>query len=113
EALGQCAGVRPPLLHPAVELGELREADRRGDLRHPVVEADEDVLILRRLAVMPEQPGPLRDPVVVGYDHTAFAGRHVLRGVEREARGVAEVARLLAVILRPGGLRGVLDYRDA
>src|SRR5207245_466918 len=113
EALRQGARVRPPLLHPAIELGELREADRRRDLRHPVVEADEDVLVLRGLAVVPEEPGLLRDPVVVGDDHAAFAGRHVLRGVEREARGVAEVARLLAVVLRAGGLGGVLDDRDA
>src|SRR2546428_1845529 len=91
-ALGRRPGLRPPLLDPAVELRELREADRRGDLRHPVVEADEDVLVLRRLAVVPEEPRLVGDPVVVGDDHAAFAGRHVLRGVEREARGFAEVA---------------------
>src|SRR3989442_1548473 len=87
--------------------------DGRRDFRHPIVETDEDVLVLRRLAVVPEEAGSLRDAVVVGDDHAAFARRHVLRRVEGEARGVAEVARLLAVVLRAGGLGRVLDYRDA
>src|SRR5436309_9549094 len=113
EAFGQRARVRPPLLHPAVELRELREADRGRDFRHPIVETHEDVLVLRRLAVMPEEPGPLRDAVVVGDDHAALAGRHVLRRVEGEARRVSEVARLLAVVLRAGGLGGVFDDGDA
>src|SRR2546422_756958 len=113
EALRQRARVRTPLLHPAVQLRELHEADRGRDFRHPIIETDEDVLVLRRLAVMPEEPGPLRDAVVVGDDHAALAGRHVLRRVEREARGVAEVARLLAVVLRAAGLGRVLDDRGA
>src|SRR5438093_4442147 len=113
EALGQRPRVRSPLLHPAVQLRELREADRRRDLRHPVVETDEDVLVFHGLAVMPEEAGPLRDPVVISDDHASFARRHVLRRVEREARRAAEVARLLAVLLRAGGLGRVLDDRDA
>ena len=113
EAFRERAGVRPPLLHPSVELRELHEADRRRDFRHAGVEADEDVLVLRRLAVVPEETRLFRDSIVVGHDHAAFPGRHVLRRVEREAGGVAEVARLLAVVLGAGGLGRVLDDRDA
>src|SRR5436309_3450509 len=112
EAFRERAGVRPPLLHPSLELRELHEADRGRDIGHAVVEADEHVLVLRRLAVVPEETRLFRDSIVVGQDHAAFPGRHVLRRVEREAGGVAEVARLLAVVLGAGGLGRVLDDRD-
>src|SRR5207249_11001068 len=55
EAFRQGLGVRPTLLHPAVELPQLNEADRRGDLGHAVVVAEEGMLILRHLPVVPEQ----------------------------------------------------------
>ena len=82
EAIRQGEGIRAALLHPSVELLELHEPDCRSDLRHAVVEADKDVLVLRNLAVVPKEAGLFRDLVVIGEDHAAFAGRHVLRRVE-------------------------------
>src|SRR5437762_4309941 len=112
ESFRQGPGVRPTLLHPAVELPQLYEADRRGDLGHAVVVAEESMLILRHLPVVPEQTRFVRDRVVVRDDHAALAGRHILGRVEREAGRVAEVARLLAVVFRAVGLGRVLDHRE-
>src|SRR5207247_558406 len=79
EAFRQGGRVRTALLDPAVELLELHKPDGRGNFRHAVIVADEDVLVLRGLAMIPKEAGLLRDLVIVGDDHAAFARRHVLR----------------------------------
>src|SRR3972149_5228854 len=113
EPLREPSCVLAPLPHEAVELPELDEPDCGGNLRHPLVVPDEDVLVLRRLAVVPQEATRLRDPWIVRDDHPALAARrHVLRRVERKTRDVPEVPRLPAVVLRAVGLARVLDYHE-
>jgi hypothetical protein len=49
------------------------------------------------------------DLVVVGDDHTALAGGHLLIGVEGEGSGIAKGAELATAIVGPEGLAGVVN----
>ena len=71
---------------------------------------DELVLVAGAHAVVAQQAQPVRDVVVVGGDHAAFAGRDVLRRVEREGRH-PEAADAPAVDGRAVSLGRVLDDR--
>ena len=51
--------------------------------------------------------------VVAPEDHAAFAGHHVLGGVEAEAAEVAEGPGLAAVVFGLDGVRAVLDDHGA
>lgn len=99
----------------ASELGETFEldpADGRGDARHAEVVADLGVFVAGDAAVVHEPGGALGDVGAVCRNHAALARGHVLRRVEREARGVAEGADASSLDCRAVSLRGVLDEQE-
>src|SRR2546426_1384901 len=112
DPLGEATGVLPPSPYETVQLSELHEPDRGGDLRHPIVVAHEHMVVLRPLAMVPEEAADLGDLRVVGKNHPALPGRHVLRWIERETRGVPEVPRLLPVVLSPVSLARVFEHDE-
>ena len=63
-------------------------------------------------ALVPVQPDPVGQAVVVGGDEATLAGRHVLGAVQAE-RTVPEAADLATAEFRPVRLAGVLDDGDA
>jgi hypothetical protein len=91
-----------------LELRELGEPDRCGDVGQPEVEAKHLEVVARPHALVPIQPQPVREAIVVRRDESAFGGRHVLRCVEAE-RAVAEAAGLSPAVGRAMRLARVLD----
>src|SRR6185369_2587672 len=111
----------------ARQLAELMQTQRGLDVGQVVLEAGEHHVIggrrfLRRRVGLPgvavhavelPQLDPRGELGVVGGDHAAFAGRHVLDRVEGEAGGHRAVRRAVAdrtaFVGRAGGVRGVLE----
>jgi hypothetical protein len=94
---------------------QLRQAYRRLDIGHAVVEADdrEPVAAVRVHALAAIEPHGLGQFVVVRGDHPAFAGSDDLVAEEAEGGAVAEAARHPALVGRPHSLGGVLDDHQA
>ena len=84
-------------------VGEVRLVAGHGDVVERAVPAAHHRQLVDRLG----------DVVAVRRDDPALAGRDRLRRVEREAGRVGEAADLAAAILALGGVRGVLDHRQA
>ena len=103
---------RLPARRVALELVELAQADRGGDVGQPEVVAEDLVAVALAHALVPVEPDPVGQPVVVGGDEAALAGRHVLRAVQAE-RPVPEAADPATVELGAVRLAGVLDDRQA
>ena len=96
----------------ARQLGELDEADRGSEVRHPEIEAEHLELVAGAHALVPVQAQPIGEAVVVGRDEAALGGRHVLRGIQAE-RAVPERARHPAAERCAMGLAGILDHDQA
>ena len=62
--------------------------------------------------LVPVEPEPVGQSIVVGRDQTALAGRHVLRAVQAE-RAMAEAADPTTAELGAMRLAGILDDRQA
>ena len=103
---------RLPAGRVALQLVELAQADRGGDIGQPEVVAEHLVVVSLAHALVPVQPEPVGQPVVVGRDQAALAGRHVLRAVQAE-RAVPEAADPSAPELGAVRLAGILDDRQA
>ena len=110
----------PPGREQPVELLELRQTERRRDVREPVVVADLVVVVgeAREAGLGREVARPPGERLVVGDDHPAAAGRDELVAVEAERAEPADradvPARVLALgVARAQRLRRVLDDRDA
>src|SRR5205807_6251487 len=98
-------------LEDRVQLLELPDPDRRGDLVEAVVVAEPRVLE-PAAAVRPALVGERLEeaPLVLvgGDDHAAFAGRHLLVRIEREDRGPAVRADRPALVRGSERLAGIL-----
>ena len=99
-----------------LELAQLRPAERRGQLRHPKVEANDvrkvlfgRVIAENRLTVIENQSSTGRYVTVAGDDHPAFAGHDVLRLLEAEYAGIAHRAGPAVAPHGADGLARVLD----
>ncbi len=68
EAFRERVGVPAAVPDPALQLLELHESDGRRDFRHSEVVAQLDMFVLRRLAVVPQEPRPPSDLLVVRGD---------------------------------------------
>ena len=112
EGLVVAGGDRLPAGGVALELGELDEPDRGGEVGHPEVVAEHLELVARPHPLVAVEPQPVGQPVVVGRDEAALGGRHVLRRVQAE-RAVPEAAGLPAAERRAVRLAGVLDDGQA
>src|SRR4051794_5980729 len=82
------------------------------DVGHAEVEAEALVVVAHAHAVRADQPGAVRDAVVVGGDYAPLARGDVLGRVKGEAAG-APGPGAPALLLGPVGLRGVLDNEQA
>src|SRR4051812_6363510 len=80
----EVGGVKAALLRERVESLELGEADGGGDVGEAVVEAELGTAVTLALAVGAQTAQSSCEGSVVGGDHAAFTGCHVLRGVEAE-----------------------------
>ena len=98
-----------------LDLVELDERDRGEHVREVRLVARDDDVVERAVAAAhePQVLDRLRDLRVVRRDQAALAGGDVLRRVEREAGRLGDRADLAAAVLALGGVRGVLDERDA
>ncbi len=109
------------------ELFKLRDAERRADVRHAVVEAQHLLLVvpasvrllLENLivlcdAVRGEELHPLPELLVVGKGHSALAGGNGLHRMEAEHGDVAVAARSdhLSPVLGAERVAAVLDYPE-
>ncbi len=90
------------------ELVELDETDRRRDVGQPEVVAKDLVVVALTHALIPVEPEPVRDLVVVRGDQSALAGRHVLGAVQAE-RTVPEASDPTTREFGTMCLTGVLD----
>src|SRR5262249_5039589 len=107
-----------------LEPGELGEAERGLDVRHVVLEAERDDLVVgeRALsvpapriaadAVEAEKAEPVRGRGVVRRHHAALAGRDRLDRVKAEDGGGAAAADRATAIPRAERMRRVLDQGD-
>jgi len=124
ERLGiQGGDLFPHAPHP-FQFSELRKAEGGFDVRNIVFVAPLHHFVepgtipgvpfpaVLAYAVQPQSLYSLRPVFVIGCGHTAFAGRKGLRGVETEARNIADGTYFLSPV--PGGQRvgGVLDHVD-
>ena len=108
EALGEPRGVVPAARGPLVEPRQLREPDRRGEVRRLRVRAQRLVVVADAHAVVAEQAEAVGERVVVGRREAALAGHEVLRRVQAEHRR-AEAPGAPAVVRGAVRLCGVLD----
>ena len=108
------AGELAPALVPVLEPSELH-AEHGGLQRvDPAVAAVPDRPVALVLAVRAQLPHPLCKRGIVGHDGAGVPERaEVLRRVEAERRRVAKAADAPAAELRPVGLGGVVDHREA
>ena len=95
-----------------LELVELAQADGRGDVGQAEVVAEDLVVVALAHALVPVEPDPVGQAVVVRGDEAALAGRHVLRAVQAE-RAVPEAADPAAPELGAVRLAGILHDRQA
>ena len=97
------------------DLVELHERDRREHVAEVRLVAGHGDVVQRAVSA-PHHPQVVErvgEIVAVGCDQPALAGRDVLRRVEREARQVGDRADLAAAVSRLGGVRRILDDRQA
>ena len=80
---------RLPAGRVALELVELAQTDRGREIGQPEVVAEDLVVVALAHPLVPVEPDPVGEAVVVGRDQAALAGRHVLGAVQAE-RAVAE-----------------------
>ncbi len=113
-----------PALDLVAEASEARADDRGPQVVEAIVEADLDDVVAHcgaamavhggsRHALRAQAPHPLGDFVGVGAEGTALPHAEHLVREEREASGEAVGAELLVAVVRPGGVGGVLDQRQA
>jgi hypothetical protein len=112
QSLGQDFGILDPALIKGLELLELLDAYGCRNIRHPIIVADHCVLVPGLLAVVPKEATAVCYLDVVGGDHTALAGGHVLGGVEGVAGAGADGAGHAGLVERAVGLAGVFDDGD-
>src|SRR5262245_64358692 len=88
---------------------DLRETDRRLNVRQAIVVADDrmPVPMLLGHSLVLEQSDLLREIIVVGRDHAPLSGRDHLVAVEAEGGDVGKRPDRLAANLGAMGLRGV------
>ena len=60
-------------------------------------------------SLVPQRRADRRATLVVGDDHAALSGRHLLVRVEGEDSGIAERAHRAALVARADRLAGILD----
>ena len=108
----ELALARGRVLGQLVELDERDRGEHVGEVR--LVAGDGDV-VARAVAAahQPQVADRVGDVVAVRRDEAALAGGDVLRRVEGEAGRVGEPAELAAAVRALGGVRGVLDHRQA
>src|SRR5262245_57386105 len=107
-------GVGPPLVVPVVDVTELDPADRREDLAQPIVVPDQlgvvGLLVVPAAPMIRQELRPVRELVVVGEDHAAFAAAgHRLVSDEAEGPDVADGRVPAAPVGRADALAGVHD----
>ncbi len=123
EQLVVASAQRRAPIDPAVELGQLLDAHRGGDVVHRELEARFVELVVGRARRRVPIPCRAREPVqahplgaqgaglVRDRERAALDRGHVLAGVEREGAGVAVSADRTLVPCRADRVRGVLDHR--
>src|SRR6185436_18688353 len=103
--------VFPEVVTDQVELADLREQYRAGQLGHPEVETEEGPLgvlrpkPVRGMALIVDREEPLIQLLVVGDDHPAVAAGDGLVLVEAVDTGRTDTADALALVGRAEGLR--------
>ncbi len=95
----------------ALELVQLAQPDRGRDVGQPEVVAEDLVAVALAHPLVPVEPDPVGEAVVVRGDEAALTGRHVLGAVQAE-RPVTEAAGPATAELRAVRLAGVLDDRQ-
>src|SRR5262245_22037280 len=103
-----CGDVLPA--HDLVEAIDADDAERRGELVHPEVEAWDGIV---GLSVVAEVTREAHDVLVWGHEHAALTGRHGLRRGERPHSRIAPRACTASVPGRAVRVRAVLDQEDA
>ncbi len=102
----------------SIELAELGEQDRAGQLGHPEVHPEERARrVLRlepvgRMALVVHREAALVEVLVVGHEQAAVAAGDRLELVEAERPDLADPADAPALVARAGGLGAVLDEWD-
>ena len=108
---GQAGGVPSALLGALVETGKLGQSDRGGEVGRLEVGAQRLVVVADAHPVVPVEPDPVGERVVVGRREAALAGHQVLRRVQAEHRR-PELSGASSAVRRAVGLRGVLHDGD-
>jgi len=92
----------------------LRDAQRAVDFRKTIVVPQQAMLqpaVARPSPLITERPHSLRKMRIPSYDHSTFAGRDRLVGIEPKHSEIADSPHASPAILRPNGLTRVLDHR--